>query len=61
MLQFEPCNQYKIQGDPFSKIIRQGTELPVPLEDSVRNMAVIEASFRSVGLPLPLAACRSHL
>ena len=47
MLQFEPCNQYTIQGDQFSKSIRQGTELPVPLEGSVRNMAVIEAIFRS--------------
>ena len=41
------CNQYTIQGDLFSKSIRQGTELPVPLEGSVRNMAVIEAIFRS--------------
>jgi predicted dehydrogenase len=47
MLQFEPCNQYTIQGDLFSRSIRQGTELPVPLEGSVRNMAVIEAIFRS--------------
>jgi predicted dehydrogenase len=46
-LEFETCNQYTIQGDLFSKSIRQGTELPVPLEGSVRNMAVIEALFRS--------------
>lgn len=47
VLEFEICNQYTIQGDLFSKSIRQGTELPVPLEGSVRNMAVIEALFRS--------------
>ena len=47
ILEFEVCNQYTIQGDLFSKSIRQGTELPVPLEGSVRNMAVIEALFRS--------------
>jgi predicted dehydrogenase len=47
VLQFEICNQYTIQGDLFSKSIRDGTELPVPLEGSVRNMAVIEALFRS--------------
>ena len=46
-MEFEICNQYTIQGDLFSKSIRQGTELPVPLEGSVRNMAVIEALFRS--------------
>jgi predicted dehydrogenase len=47
VLEFEICNQYAIQGDLFSKSIRHGTELPVPLEGSVRNMAVIEALFRS--------------
>jgi predicted dehydrogenase len=47
ILEFETCNQYTIQGDLFSKSVRQGTELPVPLEGSVQNMAVIEALFRS--------------
>jgi predicted dehydrogenase len=47
ILEFEICDQYTIQGDLFSKSIRHGTELPVPLEGSVRNMAVIEALFRS--------------
>jgi predicted dehydrogenase len=47
ILEFEVCDHYTIQGDMFSTSIRQGTELPVPLEGSVRNMAVIEAIFRS--------------
>jgi predicted dehydrogenase len=47
VLQFDICDQYTIQGDLFSRSIREGTELPVPLEGSVRNMAVIEAIFRS--------------
>jgi predicted dehydrogenase len=47
VLEFEICNQYTIQGDLFSKSVREGTELPVPLEGSIRNMAVIEALFRS--------------
>ena len=47
ILEFEICDQYTIQGDLFSQSIRQGTELAVPLESSVRNMAVIEAIFRS--------------
>jgi len=47
ILEFEMCDQYTIQADLFSRSIREGTELPVPLEGSVRNMAVIEAIFRS--------------
>jgi predicted dehydrogenase len=45
--QFEICDQYTIQADLFSMAVRQGGEVPTPLEDSVRNMAVIEALFRS--------------
>jgi predicted dehydrogenase len=41
------CNQYTIQGDRFSKAIREDTEVPVPLEDSIKNMAVLDAVFRS--------------
>jgi predicted dehydrogenase len=41
------CNQYIIQGDAFSKAIRDNGEVPVPLEDAIKNMAVIDAVFRS--------------
>jgi len=44
---FEPCDQYTIQGDLFSYAIRTGGQPPVPLEDSLRNMAVIDAVFRA--------------
>lgn len=44
---FPVCNQFTIQGDLFSKAIREDTEVPNPLEDSICNMAVIEALFRS--------------
>ncbi len=47
VLQFDICDQYTIQGDEFSRSIRESTDLPVSLEGSVRNMAVIEAIFRS--------------
>jgi predicted dehydrogenase len=46
-VEFPVCDQYTIQGDLFSKSIREGTALPVPLEGSVQNMAVIDAIFRS--------------
>ena len=41
------CNQYTLQGDAFSRAIRQDGPVPVPLENSIKNMAVIEAIFRS--------------
>ena len=41
------CDQYTIQGDAFSMAIRDGADVPVPLEDAIANMAVIEAVFRS--------------
>jgi predicted dehydrogenase len=44
---FPTCDQYTIQGDVFSRAIRGDGDVPVPLEDAIRNMAVIEAVFRS--------------
>lgn len=41
------CDQYTVQGDEFSRAIRENREVPVPLEDSIANMAAIEAVFRS--------------
>ena len=41
------CDQFTIQGDLFSRAIRENREVPVPLEDSVRNMAAIDAISRS--------------
>ena len=45
--EFQVCDQYTIQGDLFSRAIRENSEVPTPLEESVHNMAVIEAIFRS--------------
>jgi predicted dehydrogenase len=44
---FPVCDQYTIQGDLFSRAVRGECEVPVPLADAVRNMAVIDALFRS--------------
>jgi predicted dehydrogenase len=46
-IEFAACDQYTIQGDLFSRAVREGLEPAVPLEDSVRNMSVIDALFRS--------------
>jgi predicted dehydrogenase len=44
---FAVCDQYTLQGDAFSKAILGLGEVPVPLEDAVRNMAVIQGLFDS--------------
>jgi len=44
---FPVCDQYTLQGDAFSRAILDDTEVPVPLEDAINNMAVIDAIFRS--------------
>ncbi len=41
------CDQYTLQGDAFSRAIRERGQVPVPLEDALANMAVIEAVFRA--------------
>lgn len=46
-LEFEPCDQYTVQGDLFSQAIRNDTEPVLSLESSIKNMSVIEAIFRS--------------
>lgn len=46
-IEFEICDQYTIQGDLFSRAAIEGTAAPYPLEDSVKNMRVIDALFRS--------------
>jgi len=44
---FPVCDQYTIQGDLFSRAVRGDAEVPVPVADAVRNMAVIDALVRS--------------
>jgi predicted dehydrogenase len=44
---FSAADQYTLQGDAFARAVFENTQVPVPLEDSIGNMAVIEAIFRS--------------
>src|SRR5580704_7620769 len=44
---FAICDQYTIQGDAFSKAVIENTEVPNPVEDAIRNMAVLDALFRA--------------
>jgi predicted dehydrogenase len=41
------ANQYTIQGDLFSEAILRRRGAPVPLEDAILNMRVIDAAYRS--------------
>lgn len=51
------CDQYTLQGDLFSRAILEGGAPPVPLEDSLRNMAVIDAIFRSAEVGHAVSPC----
>ena len=44
--EFPTCDQYTIQGELFSRAILDNTEVPVPLEDALKNMIVIEAILK---------------
>ena len=45
--EFPTADQYTMQGDAFSRAVLEGGEVPVPLEDAIANMSVIEAIFKS--------------
>ena len=43
----ETCDQYQVQGDAFARAVLDGTDVPHPLESTLRNMSIIDALFRS--------------
>jgi predicted dehydrogenase len=47
---FEAVDQYKLQADQFSKSILENTPVPIPLEDAVNNMKVIDAVRESAAI-----------
>ena len=47
LIEFPICDQYEIQGSLFSQALRENTEQPIPLEDAINNMSVIDAVFKS--------------
>ena len=44
---FPTADQYTMQGDAFARAVFDNTEVPVPIEDAIANMAVIEAILKS--------------
>ena len=43
----EPCDQYTLQGDAFSRVILGDDPLEFPIEDAILNMRVLDALVRS--------------
>ena len=41
--EFEPCNQFTLQGDAFAQAILEKKPVPISLEDSIGNMKVIDS------------------
>ncbi|MEK7239285.1 MAG: hypothetical protein AAB224_01735 [Gemmatimonadota bacterium] len=46
-VEFDAVDHYELQGERFAEAVRGVGSVPVPLEDALGNMAVIEALFRS--------------
>jgi predicted dehydrogenase len=46
-LELEVCDQYRIQGDHFAEAILNDAPVPIPLDDAVGNMEVIDAIVAS--------------
>jgi predicted dehydrogenase len=46
-IEFPAANQFRLQADRFADALQGKGEVPVTLEDSIANMEVIDALFRS--------------
>ena len=42
-----PCDQYTLQGDAFSRALRDGVPPPYGIEDAIQNMRILDALFAS--------------
>jgi predicted dehydrogenase len=45
-VEFETANAYTVQAERFAAAVLDGTPVPIPPEDAVANLRVIEALFR---------------
>ena len=46
-IEFPAVDQYQLQGEAFSRTIREGSNLSYGLEDAIMNMRVLDALRRS--------------
>jgi predicted dehydrogenase len=47
-IQIAPVDQYTFLAEEFARAAQTGEPAPVPLEDSIKNMAVLDAARRSI-------------
>jgi predicted dehydrogenase len=47
VIELATCNQYRLQGEMFSKAVRGQGQLAMTMEDSIANMKVLDALFAS--------------
>ena len=47
VIEIPTCNQYRLQGEMFSKAVRGQGQLAMTMEDSIANMKVLDALFAS--------------
>ena len=55
IIDIEPANQYRLQATAFAQAILGGETSPLPPEDSISNMRLIDRLFASAGLDGPKA------
>jgi len=51
VMTFEPADQYAIEAERFARAVLDDEPTPIPPEDAVANMRVIERVFQSGGSP----------
>jgi predicted dehydrogenase len=47
-IRIAPVDQYTVLAEEFARAAKTGEPAPVPLEDSIKNMAVLDAARRSI-------------
>lgn len=47
VVEFDPADQYQLEFEAFAEAIREGKEVPTPLQDAINNMKVIDALSES--------------
>ncbi|TMD32135.1 MAG: hypothetical protein E6J04_10650 [Chloroflexi bacterium] len=51
---FAPVDQFRLEVEHFAACIRFGHQLHLSLEESIENLATIEAIYQSAGYPWPI-------
>jgi len=47
IIEFPTCNQYRLQGEMFSRAVRGQGQLAMTMQESIANMKVLDALFES--------------